>query len=113
MPQGRYDTGGSSGSSDAELTDSEIETFATYGVIQEIQKKQSSGGWNSEIEPYSCFINVNTYTRNGDSITVYGTCHFRDKYGNVVTKTGYGNDYSVNFEIKLSKFGLTESCRLE
>lgn len=107
-----YDSGGSSGSSGTEITEKDAETFVTYGVIKEIQSKQSSGSWNSEIDPYSCFIDVNSYLKDGDDIVAYGTCHLRDKYGNVVSKYYSGSDYSVNFEVRMSQYGVVESCSL-
>lgn len=106
-----YSSSGSGSSYSDTLSESEIETFAEYGVLKALKDEISKKKWNSAIDPYSCYINVNTYSRDDDTVTAYGTVHLRDKYGNITSQYISGSTYSLNFEITLSNSGATQSCK--
>ena len=110
-----YSSGSSSSSYGSGLSESSIEIFTKSAIIDEIEDKQSSRDWNSKIDPYSCWFNINKYYKeDDDSIVVYGTVHLKDKYGNYIEKymDGSGGS-SLDFEVKLTASGRVESCTLQ
>ena len=100
-------------SNDSALTQENLETFTQYAVMKEVERKKNSSGWSNEIDPYSTFVQINTLDQDGDKYHVYGKCYLYDIYGNLTGKFGSSGDYSLNYEVIMSEYGVIESCTLK